>query len=77
MLYDFGEQNTIVFKVVGVERGQPLLPEVPCLHHMTRALLAEAAVRASGASITFHPAIVMQVMMMQVMMMQVMMMQMS
>jgi hypothetical protein len=37
--------------------------------------LAEAAVRASGASITFHPAIVMQVMVMQVMVMQMMVMQ--
>jgi hypothetical protein len=46
MLYDFGEQNTIVFKVVAVERDQALLPEVPFLRHMTRALLG----RSGGAS---------------------------
>ena len=46
MLYDFGDQNTIVFKVVGVERDQALLPEVPFLHHMTRAILG----RSGGAS---------------------------
>ena len=46
VLYDFGEQNRIVFKVVGVERDQALLPEVPFLHHMTRALLG----RSGGAS---------------------------
>jgi hypothetical protein len=43
MLYD---QKTIVFKVVGVERDQALLPEAPFLHHMTRALLG----RSGGAS---------------------------
>ena len=46
MLYDFGDENTIVFKVVGVERDQALLPEVPFLHHMTRAILG----RSGGAS---------------------------
>jgi hypothetical protein len=46
VLYDFGEQNMIVFKVVGVERDQALLPEVPFLHHMTRAFLG----RSGGAS---------------------------
>ena len=42
MLYDFGDQRTIVFKVVGVERDQALLPEVPFLDHVTRALLGQS-----------------------------------